>query len=132
MADFQTEIHNSNSKKIKLKKINKIVLFGTLMLPSVAFAHGEEVIWSLISQIVILILVLVAIGLIKWKLKGKLLLILLYFLSIILAELSIINIPYFKNEILINFILLFIPIIVISVSYFTFRKKFERSKKNEN
>ena len=102
------------------------------MLPSVAFAHGEEVIWSLISQIVILILVLVAIGLIKWKLKGKLLLILLYFLSIILAELSIINIPYFKNEILINFILLFIPIIVISVSYFTFRKKFERSKKNEN
>lgn len=102
------------------------------MLPSVAFAHGEEVIWSLISQIVILILVLVAIGLIKWKLKGKLLLILLYFLSIILAELSIINIPYFKNEILINFILLFIPIIVIFVSYFTFRKKFERSKKNEN
>lgn len=99
------------------------------MLPSVAFAHGEEVIWSVISQIVILILVLIAIGLIKWKLKGKLLLILLYFLSIILAELSIINIPYFKNEILINFILLFIPLIVISVSYFTFREKFERSKK---
>jgi len=117
-------------KKDKLKKINKIVLVGTLMLPSVAFAHGEEVIWSLISQIIILILVLVAIGLIKWKLKGKLFLIFLYFLSIFLTELYTFNLPYSQNEILINFLLLFIPIIVISVSYFTFRKKFKKKKEN--
>lgn len=97
------------------------------MFPFIAFAHGEEVIWTLFSQVIVLILVLIAIGITKWNLKGKLLLVLLYVLSIFLTELFALRFPYFQNEILITALLLVVPVVVVCLSYFILKKKFEKT-----
>ena len=112
-----------------MKNINKTALIGTLMFPFCAFAHGEEVILTLFSQVIVLILVLIVIGITNWKVKGKLLLILLYILSIFLTELLVFRIPYFQNEILITILLLVLPIFVICLSYFMLKQKFEKIAK---
>lgn len=112
-----------------MKNINKTVLIGTLMLPFVAFAHGEKVILTLLSQVIVLILVLIVIRITKWKLKGKLLLVLLYILSIFLTEIFVLQFPYFQNEILITVLLLAFPIVVLCLSYFMFKEKFEEIAK---
>lgn len=109
-----------------MKKINKTVLGVALMIPFVVFAHGEEVIYTLISQVIVLILVIITVGFIKWKLKGKLLLILVYFLSIFITEFCVISLPYFNNKILITVLLFLIPIIMLFISYFKFKKKFKK------
>jgi len=109
-----------------MKNINNPVLGATLMFPFVVFAHGEEVIYSLISQVIVLILVIIAIGFIKWKLKGKLLLILVYFLSMFTIELCLITVPFFKYKILLTVLLILFPVIMLFISYLKFKKKFEK------
>jgi hypothetical protein len=106
---------------------NKTVLGATFMFPYVVFAHGEEVIFTFISQIIVLILVITTVAFIKWKLKGKFFLILVYFLSLFITELCVNSIPYFKNKILITVLLLLIPVIMLFISYFKFREKFKKN-----
>ena len=108
-------------------KKNIPALITLLLLPLSALAHGEEIIYTLLSQVVLLIIVFILIGILKWKLKGKLILLALYFLSIFITELSMSKFPYFQNEILITTLLLIIPAVITCFGYFILKGKFQKS-----
>jgi hypothetical protein len=112
-----------------MRNKDKTLLPSLLMLPIVALAHGQEIIYSLLSLIIVLILVLITIGFLNWKLKGKLILIAIYFLLIFVTELCISRLPYFENEVLITLLLLFIPAIFIYLIYSKLKISFEKGNK---
>jgi hypothetical protein len=112
-----------------MKNKDKTLLTALLTFPFVALAHGQEIIYTLLSLIIVLILVLITIGILNWKLKGKLILIALYFLLILATELCISKLPYFENEVLITLLLLFIPAIFTYLIYYKLSRYFQKSIK---
>jgi 4-amino-4-deoxy-L-arabinose transferase-like glycosyltransferase len=114
-----------------MRNNDKTLLPSLLMLPFVALAHGQEIFYTLLSQIIVLILVLITIRFLNWKLKGKLILIALYFLLIFATELCISRLPYFENEVLITLLLLFIPAIFTYLIYSKLKISFEKGNKKK-
>lgn len=112
-----------------MKNRNKTTVLAALLLPFCAFAHGEEVILTLLSQFVVLVLVLIFIAVIKWNSKGKILLLSIYMVSIFLTEFSIMRVPYFKHEILITGVLVVVPVVLLLVAYSFLKGKFNRIDK---
>ena len=107
----------------------KIGLLAILCLtPLTTFAHGEEALVSLIViEVVRLIGLIIFMILIDLNTKGKLILGLIYILTIVLAYRLVGHLPFGKYGTTINTVLLFVPIILTTLGYWGLRKKFKRS-----
>ena len=84
-----------------------LVIFS--IIPIIVSAHGEEVIYSLFMQAILILIFLVIIIAIRLNHKKKLLLAGIFALSIFAAYKITYNIPYRQNELKINSILFLIP-----------------------
>ena len=98
------------------------------LTPLTTFAHGEEALVPLILIEVIRLIGLVTFMiLVDLNKKGKLVLGVIYILTIVLAYRLVGHLPFGEYGTTINTVLLFLPIIVTTFGYWGLRKKFKRS-----
>lgn len=109
----------------------KAVIIILSIIPIIVSAHGEEVIYTLFLQaILILIFIVITIAL-KINLKNKLILGGIFALSIIASWIITNNIPYRQNELKINLILFLIPTISFIIAFLFLKFKSKRQNRVE-
>ena len=109
----------------------KAVIIIISFIPIIVSAHGEEVIYTLFLQaILILIFILITIAL-KINLKKKLILAGIFALSIIASWIITNNIPYRQNELKINLILLLVPTISFIIAFLFLKFKLKNQNRVE-
>ena len=113
------------------KKMNRfrVGLLAMLFLtPLTTFAHGEEALVPLIViEVVRLIGLVIFMIVIDLNTKGKLILGLIYILTIVLAYRLVGHLPFNEYGTTINSVLLFGPIVLTTFGYWGLRRKFKRS-----
>ena len=109
----------------------KAVIIIISFIPIIVSAHGEEVIYTLFLQaILILIFIVITIAL-KTNLKKKLILAGIFALSIIASWIITNNIPYQQNELKINLILFLVPIISFIIAFIFLKFKLKKQNRVE-
>ena len=109
----------------------KAVIIIISFIPIIVSAHGEEVIYTLFLQaILILIFIVITIAL-KTNLKKKLILAGIFALSIIASWIITNNIPYQQNELKINLILFLVPIISFIIAFLFLKFKLKKQNRVE-
>ena len=106
-----------------MNKAKQILLFGFLLIPYLVFAHGEDVLISLLIQVVSAIAFLIFVLLIKMSLKKKLILTTVYISSVFIIEYFISDLPYTKNMNLINSLFAFVPVALVLLCLLVYKFK---------
>ena len=110
---------------------SKAVIIIISFIPIIVSAYGEEVIYTLFLQaILILIFIVITIAL-KTNLKKKLILAGIFALSIIASWIITNNIPYQQNELKINLILFLVPIISFIIAFLFLKFKLKKQNRVE-
>lgn len=107
--------------KGKMKNIKQAFLCILLIMPAVAFAHGEEVIYTLFIQIISIIICLIILISVKVSSTSRAILLGIYLLSVIAVFYFINNLPFRHNMLLINLSVAFIPFIISILTYLILR-----------
>ncbi len=102
------------------QKLIPIVLI--LLTPFHVLAHGEEILLPLIGQFVSIIFFLFWVFSFKAKKGQRLKLIIIYFSTLLVVLFSTSNMPYFKNERILNYIYIFGPALMTLI-YFLFQRQ---------
>lgn len=113
----------------------KIYLLFILLLltPLKTFASGGDVIMTMMIDVIVVLGLLIFIVCLKLKMKDKILLVFILFISECLSWISLGNIPYQKNAYLINTFSVIIPIIsVIGVYLLNYKSIFSLKSADEN
>jgi hypothetical protein len=102
-------------------RTKETLLIILLIIPAVALAHGEEVIYTFFIQIISIIICLITLSTIKLGTKIRSILLGIYFLSAI-AVFGITNgMPYRDNMRLINLSVGFAPPLITGFTYLLLR-----------
>lgn len=112
-----------------MKKLKSILFVLLILSPFSAFAHGEEVFISLFFDVLTILLLLLFIGLLKWKKAGKAILLLVLLIVEIVHFYLLSEIPYRKNEQLILWFGILVPLVSVLLTFFLFRNKFREIPK---
>jgi uncharacterized membrane protein len=99
------------------KKANAGLLLVLVLMPSLAFAHGEEVLNIIFIQIVSVVLFGVIIAAVKINSKGKVILTCVYIISTLVIWIISGTIPYNDNMRAINFTVAIGPLLVSYLFY---------------
>jgi hypothetical protein len=89
----------------------------SLLIPLSAFAHGEEVLMTLLIQAVSVIFFLIIIFALKIDLRRKIILTGAYFLSVLAIDYMIRNWPYRENMNKINLLVAIIPPTIALITF---------------
>ncbi len=104
---------------------NKNLLLTLLLLtPLTTFASGGDVIMTLMIDVLVIFGLLIFIGFLKWKMKGKILLLFILFISEFLTWIMLGSIPYQKNANMINILSVIIPLFSVMGVYLLVRKNY--------
>lgn len=103
------------------KNIRLLLLSIFLSLPVMAFAHGEDAIYSFCVQAISIIVSLIFIAFFKAKAIITTILIVTYLLSVFAIGSYTNNIPFRQNVLAINLSVAFIPAIITCAVYFLLR-----------
>lgn len=110
---------------------NRTVILLFVITPSTALAHGEQALIPVAIDFVNVIILIVALVFSGFSPKGKTILGTIYLVSFGIVNYWTLNtfsyLEYINNMAPINSALLFIPIIVLGVSYPIIRKRFSRN-----
>lgn len=117
-----------DEQKTTMKNLLLIIL---ILFPVSAFAHGEEVLVSFFFDLTTVIALIIFIFCIKWKDKGKILLVLVLIASVVLSFEITSKWPYTENRMLINLLCVGVPLVSVLLTYFIFRRKFRLKMKNQ-
>ena len=98
---------------------NSILL---LFIPFLCFAHGEEALYFLLIEFIIILIIFVGILYLKIHWKRKLFLIAVLLISYLLSFFLVNGLAFFKNEILIVSIQMLFTIAMVLLIYFKFLK----------
>lgn len=109
-----------------MKNLKEVLFVILVILPLVAFAHGEEVLISVFIEMGLFITILTILWALKWKIVGKLLLFTIYILSTFLSFYLISGISYTNNMGLINLIIVIVPSLIVYLSYSKLKNKFTK------
>ncbi len=102
-----------------------LLLFFPLLTPLLCFASGGYVLEALFIDFIVFISLIVFSFNIKIKLKGKLIIWLVYIISFFLLTKCIDQVNYLNNLTLINWASAVVPTISILITYFIVRKSFK-------
>jgi hypothetical protein len=102
------------------------ILSLVVLSPISVMAHGEDVLVTLCIDIFSILVLLIFIGLLKWKMKGKVLLLLVLILAEFLNFTIFGNIPYQRNTLLINVMSAVIPFSSVLGVFLLLRKNFSK------
>ncbi|MNV63844.1 hypothetical protein D3C71_1564610 [compost metagenome] len=112
-----------------MKNLTSILSSLLILFPVSAFAHGEKVLIPLFFDVLTFLLLLLFIGLVKWKRSGKTLLLLVLFVVEAVCFYLISGIFYRGNEELIMWSGIVVPLISVLLIFFIFRNKFKEIRK---
>ena len=98
---------------------NSILL---LFIPFLCFAHGEEAIYFILIEFIIILIIFVGILYLKIHWKRKLFLTAVLFISYLFSFFLVNGLAFFKNEILIVSIQMLFTIAMVLLIYFKFLK----------
>jgi len=117
----------NNYKKKQMNKRNNLLLLYLFFLPFVIYAHGEDLLILIWSELFLIIAFIIILLNLKISLKGKGLLIMIF----ILTEFAIYSItsdlPYMENRLLINLGSIGIPILIVLISYLFIKKRMRKT-----
>jgi hypothetical protein len=100
-----------------------------LIIPAIALAHGEEVIYTFFIQIISIIICLIIIVALKGNNMLKSILLGVYFASVI-AVFCIVNVvPFRDNMQAINLSVAFVPAIMAALTYFLLKFGLNKDKR---
>lgn len=97
-----------------------------VLAPITAMAHGEGVLVTLYIDIFSILGLLIFIGFLKWKIKGKVLLLFVLILAELLTFTIFGNIPYQRSALLVNIMSVVTPFSFVLVVYLLLRKNFSK------
>ncbi len=100
-----------------------------VLSPITVMAHGEGVLVTLYIDIFSILVLLIFIGFLKWKIKGKVLLLFVLILAEFFTFTIFGNIPYQRNALLINAMSVVIPFSSVLGVYLLLRKNFSKQNK---
>lgn len=103
------------------------ILIGLLLLPLLTFAHGEEVLLSVLPQVVVCVFIFIALWITKWKPVGKVILLLSYILPVVITQLVANEFSYRGNEFVITSCLIVFPCFGLMICYLMLKNRFELS-----
>jgi RsiW-degrading membrane proteinase PrsW (M82 family) len=99
------------------------LLFGLCLFPFFAFAHGEDVLYSLLIQLGSIFIFAIWLGSLKFKIAHKLILATSYFLTLSLVLFTTWNTPYRENKVLLNIAWTITPAFVCLTTYLFIKKR---------
>lgn len=97
-----------------------------LTSPFTVLAHGEEVLLTVLLDVIVVFSILICIGFLKWKISGKILLLFTLVVSLFLTFIAVGDLPYQKNATVINILSVAIPLISVLGVYLLLRKNFSK------
>jgi len=108
---------------------NRTALLAILLLtPTLTFAHGEEVIYTLGIEIASIICFVIVLIILNLNSKGKGILATTYIVTTIILFIVIENVPYRQNMNIINLSLILVPALILTLSYFYLKPKYSKQK----
>jgi hypothetical protein len=111
-----------------MRKSEKYSFLLLLLIPAFAFAQSGQILVSMFAIGITILLVVIAITKTKWNKKGKALLLITYFASLVITNLYFSGWPVLKYQVIITLCIILIPIIVIAVNYYLFNNYFKIEK----
>lgn len=111
-----------------MSKLNYFTLFTAVNLPFLALAHGEEVLQIVFIDAFVFFALLLFIGFAKWKMNGKMRLILALVASEFILGLALGFLPFNDNSLMITILSAALPIVVVISVYITLRNKYQLRK----
>ncbi|MBS4065391.1 MAG: hypothetical protein KGZ74_12565 [Chitinophagaceae bacterium] len=102
--------------------MKRTLSFLFFLFPLSVFAHGEEVLISVLLEFITFIIVLVFLFSIRLHQKKKAYLFLFYFLSVVGVNYFINSMPYRENKTMINIIGVAIPLSVTFLGWLFYKK----------
>ena len=116
-----------------MSKLNFFFLITAVNFPFLALAHGEEVLQIVFIDAFVFFALLLFIGFAKWKMNGKMRLILTLFISEFILGVTLGSIPYNENSLMITILSAAIPIVAVLSIYMKFNQKYhQKFKLNES
>jgi hypothetical protein len=102
-------------------------LFSVLLLaPMTAFAHGEEVLLTLLLEVIVLLTFTIVLFMINLNAKGKLIIGAISIMTIVSTFIVANKLPYNKYQTLINTVVVAVPVTVGVISYLGLRNRFQK------
>jgi hypothetical protein len=111
-----------------MKSISILTLFIFILFPMKVLAHGEEVLQIVFIDAFVFFALLLFIGFAKWKMNGKMRLLLVLFFSEFILALTLGSLPYNDNKLMITILSAAIPIVVVISVYIRLRNKYQLRK----
>jgi hypothetical protein len=112
-----------------MKKLTRSFVILFILSPLTASAHGEQVLVPLLVDIATLIIFIIGLNTINLNLTGKIILSIIYCLTLGLTML-LMNYVGYLNYIesmgLINVIMFFVPLTIVYLSYLRLKTKFKK------
>ena len=106
--------------------MKNITVFILMLLPFTVFASGGEVIFTFLLDVIVVFSLLIGIALLKWKISGKIVLLITLASSECFTFIGLGGLPYHKNATVINILSVIIPLMSVFGIYLFFRKKFAK------
>lgn len=120
-------LENVNFERIKkMKKIRNGLFSILLIFPMTAFAHGEEVLLTLLLEFIVLLTFAIGLFIINLNGKGKLIIGAICIMTIVLTFIVTNRLPYNEYRTLINIIVVAVPLTVGAISYLGLRNRFQK------
>lgn len=112
-----------------MKNTREVLLLIFVLAPAMALAHGEDVLVTIGIQIFSAIVFFILLLAIKFSYGAKIIMFIVYFLTVWLTFCFIDTIPYNDNRLKINLCVWLIPVATVSITYFVVRYISLRNKK---
>ncbi len=107
-----------------MSKLNYLFLITAVNFPFLALAHGQNVLQTVYIDALVFFALLLFIGFAKWKMNGKMRLILALFTSEFILGLTLGSLPYNENSLMITILSAAIPIVSVLSIYLKFNYKY--------
>ena len=128
MTQFPKQLLIEQPSNRKMNKRKNKLLSLVLLSPFSALAHGEEVLVTLYIDLFSFVALLLYIGFLKWHMKGKFLLLFFLILAEFINFILFANIPYQRNDLLINAMSFILPCSFVLGASLLFRRKFSKNQ----
>jgi hypothetical protein len=109
-----------------MKKLTHTLSVLLLLSPLTALAHGEEVLVTLFLEFIVLVILVVGLLTINLNRTGKVIIGGIGILAVALTSVATNSFPYFQYRTIINIAIVVAPLIILTLSYFALRNKFQK------
>ncbi len=111
-------------EQISMRNHEAVLLAILLLIPTLSFAHGEEIIYTLCIEVVSIICFIIVLIAVNLSQKGKGILASTYILTTLIMFFITNNVPYRQNMNIINWSLILVPALILTLSYLYLKPRY--------